>query len=113
MLHSFKSLSVSTFRGLKHQQIGLAGAAGGTEAQVEIGYLGGSDRVSIILSLVALKRPGMLRTQHNEVGKLLEKQEADRKGKLGILGQQLQEGEASIKGTEMGEGVWVPRVLGT
>lgn len=86
--------------------------AGDTEAQVEIGYLGGSARVSIILSLVALKCPGMLRTQHNEVGKLLGKQEADGKGKLGILGQQLQEGKASIKGTEVGKGIWVPHVLG-
>lgn len=79
---------------------------------MEIGYLGGSARVSIILSSVALKCPWMLRTQHNEVGKALGKQEADGKGKLGGLGQQLQEGEASIKGTEMGEGVWIPRVLG-
>lgn len=54
----------------------------------------------------------MLRTEHSEAGKASGKQQADGKGKLGGLGQQLQEGEASVKGTEVGEGVWVPCVLG-
>lgn len=59
-----------------------------------------------------LKCPWVLRTQPDEVGKALEKQEGDGKGKLGGLRQKLQDGETSIKGTEAREGVWVPHVLG-
>lgn len=51
-------------------------------------------------------------TGYSEVGKALRKQELNRKGQLGGLGQQLQEGEPGIQGAEAGEGVWVPRILG-
>ena len=51
-------------------------------------------------------------TGYSEVGKALRKQELNRKGQLGGLGQQLQEGEPGVQGAEAGEGVWVPRILG-